>query len=184
MANAAAEIVLRNLQHAFHMEVNAHARYVAFAAQAEQEGYMKLADLFRAAAGAEKIHARNHAVVIKAMGTEPRSEFAVLAVGGSHANLLVAIHDEVEQRDVIYPQFAAEAGGHEAALRTFRYALVAESGHARLFQKALERMQHMRKNHRYWICSVCGYTAERMDDEACPSCESFWPSLGVVQVQP
>ena len=44
---------LDNLQAAFNGESNAHAKYLAYSKKAEEEGYLKVAALFRAAAHAE-----------------------------------------------------------------------------------------------------------------------------------
>ena len=60
-----------NLQTAFNGESNASARYLAFAKKADEEGYGEVASLFRAAAKAEEIHARNHAEVIEKLGSTP-----------------------------------------------------------------------------------------------------------------
>jgi hypothetical protein len=64
-AKAESKTTLENMQAAYNGESNAHARYLAFAKPADQEGYGEVASLFRAAARAEEIHPGNHAVVIK-----------------------------------------------------------------------------------------------------------------------
>ncbi|GAG05578.1 unnamed protein product, partial [marine sediment metagenome] len=50
----------RNLLEAFAGESQANRRYLAFAKQAEKEGYPQVARLFRAAAEAETVHAHAH----------------------------------------------------------------------------------------------------------------------------
>src|SRR6476620_9328683 len=62
---------LDNLQAAFDGESNANAKYLAFAKKADEEGYAKVASLFRAAARAEAIRFNNHAQVIKQLGANP-----------------------------------------------------------------------------------------------------------------
>ena len=47
---ARAATTLENMQAAFNGESNAHAKYLAFAARADSEGYGEVASLFRAAA--------------------------------------------------------------------------------------------------------------------------------------
>ena len=64
---------LQNLQAAYNGESNAHARYLAFAEQADREGYPQVAVLFRAAARAEEIHLTNHAAVIRQLGATPKA---------------------------------------------------------------------------------------------------------------
>ena len=70
----AATKTLDNLQAGFNGESNAHARYLAFAEKAGQEGYGEVASLFRAAAKAEEVHAANHAGVIKTLGGTPQAK--------------------------------------------------------------------------------------------------------------
>lgn len=50
----------KNLQEAFAGESQANRKYLAFSKQAEQEGYLQAAKLFRAAAAAETVHAHAH----------------------------------------------------------------------------------------------------------------------------
>jgi rubrerythrin len=49
-----------NLKAAFAGESQANRRYLAFAKKAEEEGFMQVAKLFKAAAEAETVHALNH----------------------------------------------------------------------------------------------------------------------------
>src|SRR5512142_2024615 len=119
---------LDNLQAAFNGESNARARYLAFAAKADQEGYAQAASLFRAAARAEEIHAANHAVVITNMGAVPKAVIEPSAVKSTRENLEAAIAGETYEREVMYPDFIAVAKEEKnsPALRTFTYALKVE----------------------------------------------------------
>ncbi|KUK00360.1 MAG: Rubrerythrin, partial [Methanobacteriaceae archaeon 41_258] len=56
---------LENLKEAFAGESQANRKYLAFSKKADEEGYPQIAKLFRAAAAAEAVHARNH---LEAMG--------------------------------------------------------------------------------------------------------------------
>src|ERR1035438_9922283 len=66
------ETTIQNLLAAFEGESNAHAKYIAFAVKADQDGILGAASLFRAAGRAEQIHAANHARVIKQLGGEAK----------------------------------------------------------------------------------------------------------------
>ena len=55
----------QNLAEAFAGESQANRKYLAFAKQAERDGYSQAAKLFRAAAAAETVHAHAH---LRAMG--------------------------------------------------------------------------------------------------------------------
>ena len=51
---------LDDLMVAFAGESQANRKYLAFADQADKEGFPQVAKLFRAAAAAETVHAHNH----------------------------------------------------------------------------------------------------------------------------
>lgn len=95
---ALAGTTLENMQAAFNGESNAHARYLAFAAQADKEEYGEVASLFRAAARAEEIHASNHAEVIKGMGATPIARIDAPDVKSTRENLEAAIKGESYER--------------------------------------------------------------------------------------
>jgi rubrerythrin len=166
---------LENLQAAYNGESNAHARYLAFAQQADKEGYGKAASLFRAAAKAEEIHARNHAQVIKKLGGVPEANIAPPAVKSTKENLEAAIQGETYERDVMYPAFlkVARADRNKDAIQTFNYAKTAEAEHAKLYAEALANLPQMKgAGQQYYVCTVCGYTTAKMDFSKCPSCFS------------
>lgn len=168
----AGENSLANLKTAFNGESNARARYLAFAAKADEEGYAQAASLFRAAARAEQIHAANHAAVITKMGGKAEAKIEAPEVKSTRENLQVAIAGEIYERDIMYPQFiaVAEQEKNSAALRTFRYALKAEAEHAQLFTEALENLQNMRTKSYYFVCPVCGYTVKQLNFMQCVVC--------------
>src|ERR1700690_4138266 len=58
-----------NLGEAFAGESQANRRYTFFAEKAEKEGLKQVARLFRAAAEAEAVHARNHFNAMDGLGT-------------------------------------------------------------------------------------------------------------------
>ncbi len=164
---------LENLQIAFNGESNAHARYLAFAKQADQEGYGKAASLFRAAARAEEIHARNHAEVIKKLGGTPTANIETPVVKTTRENLEVAIKGETYERDVMYPEFlkVARASGDRQVIQTLNYAKFAEAGHAKLYTEALTNLAQMKgPSQEYYVCKVCGNTVPQITFEKCPSC--------------
>jgi rubrerythrin len=163
-----------NLQLAFTGESNANARYIAFAKQADQEGYPSVASLFRAAAKAEQIHANNHAAVIKKLGAVPAGKIDEPVVKSTAENLEVAIKGEIYERDTMYPEFlrvARQEGAESAVLRTFNYAKSAEAEHARLYSEAKGKLPSLKDLlETYYVCEVCGYTTTRLDFEKCPAC--------------
>ena len=101
----------KNLGDAFAGESQANRKYLAFAKQADQEGYKQIAKLFRAAAEAETVHAHAH---LRTLG----------GIGKTVDNLKTAIAGETHEFKKMYPEFIAEAQkeGNKAAERSFKWA--------------------------------------------------------------
>jgi len=170
-----ADRTLENFQTAFNGESNAHARYLAFAAKADQEGYGGVASLFRAAARAEEIHASNHAQQIRKLGGNPQAKVETPVVKSTQVNLEVAIRGETYERDHMYYDFRKQAWalGNRDAVRMFNYAREAEAEHAKLFMEAYENFGNMQaKSRTYYVCEVCGYTTKDLDFAKCHTCFS------------
>jgi rubrerythrin len=148
------------LMEAFAGESQANRRYLAFAKQAEKEGYPQVAKLFRAAAEAETVHA--HAHLQAAGGIKTTAE-----------NLKSAISGETHEFQEMYPEMiaAAQAEGHKAAERSFTYANEVEKVHAALYEKAMANLDKQ-EDVNYFVCRVCGYTCENEPPEKCPVCGS------------
>jgi rubrerythrin len=131
------------------------------------------ASLFRAAAKAEEIHARNHSDVIRKMGATPAVNLEPIEAKSTHENLKTAIADEKYERDIIYPEFV-EVATHEkatAAIRTLTFALKVEAVHAVLHQDALDNLQKRTgTNHTYYVCPDCGNTLEEVNIVKCLVC--------------
>jgi rubrerythrin len=175
VAESSVNKTLQNLQSAFEGESNAHNRYVAFAQQADQEGYGQVASLFRALARAEEIHMRNHAEVIRKMGAEPEATLAKFFTQSTQKNLESSANKfEFYEGDKIYPRFIvqARAEGNADAVRTFEYARAAELQHFKLLNTALKNLEHMRgKKGAFYVCPICGATSEQKPiHEMCPIC--------------
>ena len=147
------------LKEAFAGESQANRKYLAFAAKAEQEGYPQAARLFKAAADAETVHAHNHLRALK-------------AVQGTRENLAEALAGETHEFKSMYPVMIAEARaeGNKEAERSFHYANEVEKVHARLYEQLLAGLENAGEGYPYWVCPVCGYTAERETPETCPVC--------------
>jgi rubrerythrin len=173
-AAGAATNTLDNMQAAFNGESNAHARYLAFAKQADAEGYGEVASLFRAAARAEEIHAGNHAAVIKEMGAIPQAKIDAPEVKSTRENLEAAIKGETYERDTMYPEFLklARADRNKAAIKSLNFAKTAEEEHAKLYTAALSNLAHLKgtKASTFLVCPKCGFTTRETNFSKCPSC--------------
>jgi len=147
------------LKEAFSGESQANRKYLAFAAKADQEGFPQVARLFRAAAAAETVHAHSH---LKALN----------GIHSTRENLQTAISGETHEFKTMYPEMieAAKAEGQKAAERSFNFANLVEKVHAQLYQKLLDSLGKSQENYFYYICPVCGYTAEKEPPGICPVC--------------
>jgi rubrerythrin len=148
----------KNLKAAFAGESQANRKYLAFAAKAQEEGYIAAAKLFRAASEAEAIHALSE---LKALG----------GIKSTAENLKEAIEGETYEFTEMYPDFieTAEAEGNNQAKRAFNFANEAEKVHAELYKKALAALE-AKEDIDYYICPVCGYIHEKEAPEKCPIC--------------
>lgn len=170
----AATTTLQNMQAAFNGESNAHARYLAFAQKADSEGYGQVGSLFRAAARAEEIHARNHAEVIKKLGGSPEAKIDTPDVKSTRENLEAAIKGESYERDTMYPEFLSQArkDANRDAIKSLNYAKTAEAEHAKLYAAALAKLDSLKGSQAstYFVCPNCGFTTAELTFAKCPSC--------------
>ena len=150
----------KNLQDAFAGESQANRKYLAFAKKADQEGYPEAAKLFRAAAAAETVHAHAHLRELR-------------GIKSTKENLEAAISGETFEFESMYPQMIsdAEEEGNKGALRSFNLANEVEKIHAGLYKKALENLGN-NEDTDYYVCDVCGYTAEGDAPDQCPVCRA------------
>ena len=158
-----------NLEEAFSGESQANRKYVAFAKQADKDGFPNIARLFRTTAEAETLHAHGH---LAAMG----------GIGATAVNLQHAIDGETHEYTEMYPPMLkqAEADGHPAK-RMFGYAIKAEAVHAKLYKLALEAAQRGEdlKEAKFYLCPICGHIEFGTPPASCPICgvkaEKFTP---------
>jgi len=150
------------LEDAFAGESMAHMKYLIFADEAEQRGLKKLANLFRAIAYAEFVHARNH---YRELGKIYRE---------MEQNVQQCIDGETFEVNEMYPVYntVAQFQSEKGAERSTKFAWEAEKIHAEMYKKAKELIE---KHEDYtatkiYICPVCGHTAEGEPPERCPVC--------------
>jgi len=149
-----------NLLQAFAGESQANRKYLAFAKQAEKEGFSQVAKLFRAAAEAETVHALSH---LRTLGQ----------IGTTVENLKAAIAGETYEYTEMYPPMIEKAveEGNMAARKSFSHANAVEVTHASLYQLALDGIGVFKETD-YYVCSVCGHTCADGAPDVCPVCGS------------
>lgn len=150
-----------NLEFAFAGESQANRKYVFSAEKAQEEGHKQIARLFRAAADAETVHARNHLRVMQ-------------GITSTRDNLLAAIGGENHEFTEMYPDFIkqAETESQKKAKDSFDLANRVEQIHHSLYQAALrmlEKGQAMDEKP-FYVCQYCGNTVEGEAPQKCPVC--------------
>ncbi len=152
---------MENLQAAFAGESQASRKYTYFAEKADKEGQPQVARLFRAAAEAETVHARNHLNVMK-------------GINSVQENLSAAISGENEEFTEMYPDFieTAEKEGNAEAKKTFVWANAVEKIHHGLYSEALKAVESGKtlSEGSYYVCPVCGNTVFGQAPDRCPIC--------------
>jgi len=153
------------LKAAFAGESQAHVKYLAFAEKAEKEGRPHIANLFRAIAYAELVHATNH---LEALG----------GIGSTGDNLAAAKAGEDFEIEEMYPAYleTAKLQGEKKAGRSMEYALSAEKIHSELYaaaKKAVDAGEDIAEA-KVWVCPVCGWTYTGDEPpERCPVCQAL-----------
>lgn len=151
-----------HLKEAFAGESQANHKYLAFAKQAEKDGFPNVARLFRTAAQAETIHAHGH---FEAVG----------GVGNTVENLQAAIEGETYEYTKMYPPMLAQAEKEDhKAQRMFGYAVKAEEVHAQLYTQALQAVKQGKDlaTAEIYLCQVCGHIEIGKPTRDCPTCHA------------
>ena len=150
-----------NLKTAFAGESQASRKYTYFAEKADAEGLTQVARLFRAAAEAETVHARNHLN-------------ALSGIGSTRDNLKAAISGESYEYTQMYPPFIKQAGADKdsKAERSFSDANKVEEIHHTLYTQALSSLENGGRilEGVYYVCPVCGNTVFGAAPDICPIC--------------
>ena len=149
-----------HLKEAFAGESQANQKYRAFAKQAEKEGFVNIAKLFRTTAEAERIHAEGH---LKALAM----------IASTAENLTAAIEGETYEFEEMYPPMVdlAVADGHKAKTM-FKFAVDAEEVHAQIYTKALQAVKEGKDldESNFYLCPICGFIELGAPPEKCPVC--------------
>ncbi|MGA2160347.1 MAG: rubrerythrin family protein [Dehalococcoidia bacterium] len=147
------------LKAAFAGESQGNCMYLAFAMEADMEGFPQVARLFRAMAEAEKVHAINFLMAIKGIKT-------------TRDNLKGAIGGETYASTSIYPGMidTAKTEGNKDAEISFWRANEVEKVHAMLCQGLMDTFSKGQENYSYYVCPVCGYTVGKDVPDLCPVC--------------
>lgn len=163
-----------DLAGAYQLEMNDHARYLAYARQADVEGLREIGSLFRSVARAEAIHAQIHANLIRKTGTVAAPALQPVSVGTTEQNLQAAIENEYLELHRGYPALVhrAKQGGMRRKVETIHRIQNAEGKHEVLFSQAQSTLRIGKHSGQrfYYVCPDCGYVTEEITFDKCPVC--------------
>lgn len=151
------------LDRAYHNERETVAKYELFAQKADEEGYPGAANLFRAAARAETVHARRFEAAMKERGIPvPQVGEAKPEVGSTADNLRRSASLELQERDGLYHDAlaAAKEAGDQKLYLVFDQTRDTEVEHANLMSSAARQMNELKTDKPYYVCEDCGFTTD------------------------
>lgn len=156
-------LLIQNMHDAYKGETTAHFKYAAYSEKAAEEGHPEIALLFKAASGAELIHANNHKVVLLRMGEAIPEITPEFTVKSTTENLKESIEGESYEFNTMYPEFITNANtaGNYMAQISFTYAYKVEQKHRDFYIDALAALEAGTDNtlaKRYYLCPTCGNT--------------------------
>jgi rubrerythrin len=168
-------LTLKNLETAFYGETNEHARYLAYASKADEEGYFAVAALLRAIGRGEEIHAANLGALITKTHAVPAVDLEPTNVRSTPENLESCLAEQKYEKDDMYPQFQKQARSDDMleAARVFERNMAAEPRHLAWCQQALDNLADFKnKPATFLVCPTCGNTIRPSENAACQVCST------------
>ncbi|MGB8322734.1 MAG: rubrerythrin family protein [Candidatus Acidiferrum sp.] len=165
---------MKNLNAALSAERNDHARYLAFAQKADQEGYGAVASLFRAIAAAEEIHQSNHEQTIQRLGGTAALNLETIEIRSTRENLQASLDAESYEWGTMYPQFIAQAreDWYVPAAASFEKAQRTEEQHVEMLKAVFRNLDSLKGSlaRTYYVCTICGFTTADLNFDKCRGC--------------
>ena len=165
---------VKRLMHAVAGEIEANAKYRAFADVAEKEGQKEIAAIFRVIAEAELQHADHEFGIAQSLSKVERPKADKVTVGTTKENLQAAINGETEEYTKMYPEFIniAEKEHMVDARLIFILAKLAEEVHAGVYADLLSNLGKFDKNKyaKVYRCPECGNIILKNRPKYCPIC--------------
>jgi len=170
-----------NLAKAFAGESQARNRYTIYGDNAEKEGHIRIANVFRETADNERAHAKIFFdFLIQGLGKAKimvEADYPI-GVGITEQNLQYAAEGEKEEWGTAYPNFAeiAKSEGYPEVEFAFNKIIEVEKQHEARFLQFYDMMKNgtLYKNTEEveWKCSNCGYVHKGKEAPGvCPACK-------------
>lgn len=171
-----------NLMKAFAVESQARNRYTFAAEAAKKENLQLIEQIFTYTANQELAHANvfyNHLKEFSGQQiTIDSSDYPVNIYDSTLENLKAAQHNEYEEYDVVYKDFAkiAEEEGFPAIASHFSKIASIEKVHSDRFDKYVKYLESgslfKKSQDTTWFCLNCGFIYQGTEaPKACPVCE-------------
>lgn len=171
----------QNLMRAFAGESQARNRYDQAAAICRKQGLPVLEYVFRFTADQERAHAKvfwKHLRPLTGETVRIEGGYPVEVTEEPAALLRFARHDEYEEHDPVYPDFAATAAreGFPAIANSFRQIAAIEKIHGDRFARFGEMLEtgtlFVSDVKTGWMCLKCGHIQEGLEaPKQCPVCQ-------------
>ncbi len=160
-----------NLLAAFHEETDARTLHLAYAAKAEEEGFLKASSLLRAIAKSQEVHARAFAALLEHAGQKPQPAPFKPELKSTLDNIHESIKQRSRLRDSLYPAYVKKAQEEKdaAAALAFQYAQKAAAEQANLLISPLANPEQWKLTKKtFIICPKCGYLTTNLKLDKCP----------------
>lgn len=165
--------VLDTIIEAHNKESNAKEMFTAFAKKADEEGYVQLGSLFRAAARSAETHIKFFDEQIKSMKGTPKNEVKKPEVKTSKENLQAAINWSDTESSSYYKELIenAKRAKEKSVVRFFKFSMETNKSQAKFFKDALENLDEWKvAKKEFFVCTVCGYVENKKPKLGCPEC--------------
>jgi rubrerythrin len=165
----------------YHDELRAYSTYKVYAGKAEEEGYPKIAALFRAITVSEMIHARNMKHLLEGLGVEVVDVETSVEVSTTKRNLKRAMNVELSEISESYPLYLERITpeNYQPAIDAVGYSWNSEKQHREnitkirdasgfffgLLAKKIESAPAA-----YYVCTACGSTVREPPESTCSIC--------------
>jgi rubrerythrin len=152
--------IMKNIALAFAEESRVSAQMSPFILKAEQEGFTKLARLFKAVENAKSIHVRRFLLLMRGK------------IKNTEENLKAALQNEVAATNDLYPKMVEDAKeASKVVKKAFAQSMKTAGEYADLYQEAMKDML-TESDTLYYVCQICGHIHENVIPDKCPVCRA------------
>lgn len=175
VAQVLPEQTIQNLVTAYASGLNMQAKYLLYAGKADDEGYKKVGQLFRAMARSEAVQAAVYSRALagfSANKTDP--EIEPVEPKTTVENIKDTMKLETKEYETVYPGFLTQAMKDDVklAMVAFGGAIRVKTKHKFLYQTILRNPEAWQtaSTAGFYVCKRCGNTVAELDFERCPNC--------------